>query len=207
MYFLPEGFRGGAALLLPERRGEHPFPPPPAALGSSSFSGRQGLGGGGGPVLSWNLVSPHTCDASIPSELVPGPGRTEEAVLEVADPELPVVRQAAAHVVHGEQHGHADLRAGQIQPQGATVLREPRSGLQQPLLRLKAPRWCNAAAPRCRSDRGELLPPRVWTAEVCLGNVHVCSARLSTQTCLTVFVKLINICSVADLSTLKLGSR
>lgn len=45
-------------------------------------------------------------------ELLPGPGRTEEEVLEVAGPELPDVQQAAANAVHGEQHGHSDIRAG-----------------------------------------------------------------------------------------------
>lgn len=72
-------------------------------------------------------------------DLVPGAGGTEEEVLEVADPELPDVRQAAAYAVHGEQHRHPDLRAGQSQPQRAAVLREPRPDVQQRLVRLKNP--------------------------------------------------------------------
>lgn len=64
------------------------------------------------------------------SELVPGPGGAEEALLEVADPELPDLQQAEADALHGEQHGHADLRAGQTQPQGAAVLGDPRTDVQ-----------------------------------------------------------------------------
>lgn len=64
------------------------------------------------------------------SELVPGPGGAEEALLEVADPELPDLQQAKADALHREQHGHADLRAGQTQPQGAAVLGDPRTDVQ-----------------------------------------------------------------------------
>lgn len=92
-------------------------------------------------------------------ELVPGTGGAEEEVLEVADPELPDLQQAAAHVVHGEQHGHSDLRAGQIQPQRPAVLRDPRPDVQQRLVRLSASGPCAPAGWwRSRSSRGSASP-------------------------------------------------
>lgn len=54
----------------------------------------------------------------------------------MADPELPDLQQAAAYAVHREQHGHPDLRAGQVQPQRQAVLGVPRPGVQQRLVRL-----------------------------------------------------------------------
>lgn len=58
------------------------------------------------------LKRTYIVDMFILFELVPGPGRTEEEVLEVADPELPDVQQTAANAVHREQHGHSDICAG-----------------------------------------------------------------------------------------------
>lgn len=78
----------------------------------------------------------------------------------MADPELPDLQQAAAHVVHGEQHGHSDLRAGQIQPQRPAVLRDPRPDVQQRLVRLSASEACASAGGwRSSSSRGSASPP------------------------------------------------
>lgn len=49
----------------------------------------------------------------------------------MADAELPEVQPTTAYTVHWEQHGHSDIRPGQIQPQTAAGLRDPRLDTEQ----------------------------------------------------------------------------
>lgn len=86
--------------------------------------------------------------------LVPGPGGAEEEVLEVADPELPELQQAAANALHGEQHGHSDLRAGQVQPQRAAVLGDAGPDVQQQrLVRLSLAALSRLSTPEEKRER------------------------------------------------------